>query len=107
MKSPTKQQIENNKLIAEFMGGEHLDYAHDEDMILSYHNSWSWLMPSVSKCYDNSGLADGKDNNVVGDITHNLLDVDITETHKAVVEFIKWYNENKEDLLHVEARAVR
>jgi len=113
-----KKIEENNKLIAEFMGiheimlDEYSNYEIDDiyqilgmkphmykNMVihesdLQFHTSWDWLMPVVSKCYDNSEEADGKDTNVVGDISHHLLDVDMEQTYKAVVEFIKWYNEN-------------
>jgi len=40
---------ENNKKIAAYVGGEHANYTHDEDMPISYHNSWEWLMPAVEK----------------------------------------------------------
>ena len=32
---------------------------------------------------------DEQDNNKIGDITHALVDINIEQTHKAVVEFIK------------------
>jgi|TARA_B100000085_G_C18268653_1_gene401151 hypothetical protein len=85
--------MEDNKLIAEFMGyspvsGVYVsrkDEFHIDEM--QYDISWDWLMPVVEKCYES-----GAEENEVGDITHALLDCDRKETHKAVVEFIKQLN---------------
>lgn len=80
---------ENNKLIAEFMGMTCDD--NDKSMMivkttqgndiiyldeLKYHTSWDWLMPVVIKI---SGSANG--------VLRTIKD-----THQAVVEFIKKYN---------------
>ena len=72
--------MNNNKLIAEFMGLSGRCNG-------KYDKSWDWLMPVVEKCYES-----GAEENEVGDITHALLDCDIKETYNAVVEFIKEYN---------------
>jgi hypothetical protein len=97
--------MESNKLIAEFMG-EHLteisinsfmdEYEHDRISwhSLEYRRSWDWLMPVVEKCYATE-IPD--DSNLHGDISCELLECDIHGTHKAVVEFIKWYNEQLEN----------
>ena len=86
--------MEDNKLIAEFMG-----YVYEDDTpsveLPPYHMSWDWLMPVVQKCYES-----GAEGDCIGDITMYLTDVDIKSTYKAVVEFIKQYNEsNKMDTL--------
>ena len=102
---------ENNKLIADFMG---IKYVYDDKYIenikemrvngvmfeqgymlseLKYNTDWNWLMPVVREIY-NTELPN-EDNNYIGDITEALLDVDIQSLHKAVIEFIKWYNLNK------------
>lgn len=64
-----------------------------EDLL--FHSSWEWLMPVISVinnlgiCYNDSGF------NLI-EVVHNcMLDTDIASTHEAVVQFIKWYNENK------------
>jgi hypothetical protein len=49
--------IDNNKMIADFMGKEMYQYYHDS----YYHNSWDWLMPVVEKikttiCYDRGDI---------------------------------------------------
>ena len=76
--------MDNNKLIAEFMGEEQLCLPHE----LKYHTSWDWLMPVIENIdhlqYESvKGIEDALSTRHIGD------------THKAVVEFIKTYiNEN-------------
>ena len=101
---------ENNKLIAEFMVVDLIDGQEGE-----YHTSWEWLMPVVEKIEeialeDVDGsykvhrfnvkiesfycvITDGKDEHrelIVADDGDKKSNV-----YYAVVEFIKWYNENK------------
>lgn len=92
---------ENNKLIAEFMGGQrvlpdkeiynmpthnNLCYGIDE---LQYHISWDWLMPVVSKITRDERYWEN-------DYREHLMDIApygrIVDTYSAVVEFIKEYN---------------
>ncbi len=111
---------ENNKLIAEFMGAELDDYEYDlysvpelnpifddvqsgdptakhyyEPSKMKYHTSWDWLMPVINKIINTDTLAQRRQN-VYGSITP-----DISKSYKAVVEFIKWYNQIKEDWLWI------
>ena len=80
--------MENNKLIAEFMGvsqGEHThfmvepfaleSYANVDD--LKYHISWDWLMPVIEKIYQLDSNADF------------FGSINLEATYKEVVEFIK------------------
>lgn len=90
----------NNKLLAEFMG---IKFAIREDMPphcfidghvhyendLRYHTDWNWLMEVIEKI--NEVAAGG----VVYDIQNGLRDANIEKTYDAVVEFVKWWNENK------------
>ena len=99
------ETIENNKLIAEFM---HLETSinhnssewYEKKIIssiitenaneLNYHKSWDWLMPVVREIltlidinqsdYDASALK------------FEVLDDDINQAYKEVIEFIKEYN---------------
>ena len=42
--------MDNNKLIAEFMGVGKLHEAQSSNQWNQYHTSWDWLMPVVDKC---------------------------------------------------------
>lgn len=111
---------ENNKLIAEFLGyepntngvypivcinegkGWHLE-------TMKYHFDWNWLMEVVEKIesiiFDNNNsfnVTIGSTNYCViqdsnGDTYESVEDYGETKlltTYKAIVKFIKWYNEN-------------
>ena len=96
-----------NKLIAEFMGYENTgtlnnpmyEY-YDNDFQdgsykikdLQYHKSWDWLMPVVVECFERFGNTDTIDYMKLNDA---LLTCNIEELYKTVVEFIKFYNQNK------------
>lgn len=90
---------ENNKLIAEFMG-----YRFDEDGQLlkdeygfwvdaQFDSSWNQLIPVIAKINLRDYTYKGE---VLQDtVNTNLLDGDINRTYYDVIEFIKWYNNNK------------
>ncbi len=117
---------ENNKLIAEFMGGikssvpnlinmpqtigqssilcvkgsEGLPssiYKVEKINKLKYHSSWDWLMPVVEKIMilvmedDSNELYNSEE---WDNITHTLVQIQIKSVYKAVVNFIKEYNQN-------------
>ena len=100
--------MEDNKLIADFMGKEwHKEFFKDvfiispSNITYKFDTDWNWLMEVVEKinntgrfeviiqygfCYITDGL---------GELTLSLPEKNtIYAVHKAVVEFIKWYNEN-------------
>ena len=121
----TQEQImENNKLMAEFMGlkiqGHPYDLHHDWiwitvgdktwtpvcelDSEFLYHSSWDWLMPVVDKIesledYDVNMYGEQTDivewKNDKYIIKANNGKSRLENTYNAVVEFIKWYNEKK------------
>ena len=99
--------MNDNKLIAEFMGlsiKEGVCYYTDaddmfpmgievEEPYLPYHTLWDWLMPVVIKCKESVDYC--SDDNALD--YHNIEDemlsqLSIEDTHKAVVKFIKTYN---------------
>lgn len=105
----TQEQIEGNKLIAEFMGR---NKAFDpRDKIYQYHSSWDWLMPVVEKIEtirNKNGdyifsIDTGRDYCLIyhNDFIQRTISVKsfsgskIKSVWLAVVEFIKWYNSNK------------
>lgn len=106
--------IEDNKLIAEFMGEEPIPFDElckqynvpEEEIpnmptweaMLNYHVSWDKLIPVLQKI-EKVKLKEG--NNVFNHAVESfglyggvmLVETNIERVHKSVVEFIKWYNE--------------
>jgi hypothetical protein len=112
--------IENNILIALFMGGkwtkdeygggfynpeEFLNYEwykNSSDSLifrnlnnLNYHSSWDWLMPCIDKITDMNEY--WKYQETGGQFGRDdLINAKFIErTWENVVEFIKWYNQSK------------
>lgn len=95
---------QNNKLIAEFMGfqltnigwydsEETLDVSKDNTFdVLHFETDWNWLMPVIEKILSVSLELDTME--LCYDITDSIPDIE--ETYIAIVEFINWYNLNKE-----------
>ena len=99
--------MKDNKLIAEFMGvdsfKDSLATLHQGKINVNvdvyeqaqYHTSWDWLMPVVEKCLEkHNNLINGRDviDTSYSSIAQALQVVSLKETYKAVVEFIKEYN---------------
>lgn len=83
----------DNELIAEFMGDK-LSASND---LLLYHSSWNWLIKVIKKCRTHCrGKWSDKSWLLYNDIEESLLTFEIHQTHKAVVEFIKWFNSQKQ-----------
>lgn len=99
--------MENNKLIAEFMGNipifeneyqmvthNNMCYGIDE---LKYDTDWNWLMPVVEKIESLGIVVEIRENvcyieTSLGNYSE-LEDTKLQATYKAVVKFINWYNE--------------
>ena len=96
--------MEDNKLIAEFMGMSPHDHdggcvvqmTHQGNEVvlvssLKYHTSWDWLMPVVRQVLTSIDI-DWADYEGDDELKFNVLDCDISGVHKEVVEFIKRYS---------------
>jgi len=99
--------MNDNKLIAEFMGmttteidksmmifktiqGNEVVYIDE----LEYHTSWDWLMPVAQKCRLDS-RCEYDDDDFWNNIHWALEECNLDSTYKAVVEFIKQYNDGR------------
>lgn len=106
----------DNELIAEFMGGKqeypfsegwigYVDglpkpYRHSFELAKAeYSTSWNWLMPVVEKIektwsYEIDIYQNICEINTV-DLIRNEGETKLDATYKSVVEWIKWYNKEK------------
>ena len=102
-----KEIKENNVLIAEFMNYEFHDNVeykagHPNPIDFKYHKSWDWLIPVVTKC-TNIGYGNKNPNfdnqwNVCFDDTFSaFIDNDINSIYNAVVKFIKYITNTKNE----------
>lgn len=109
----TTKITEGNKLIAEFMGYQiNIGYnkqgvlfagQHINANKLLYHSSWDWLMPVVEKIeslnFTTSIYHLPKTLNTVkifsggADVVGKNGETKMEAVYKAVIEFIKWYNQ--------------
>jgi len=101
MEFPTHTDAVDDRTIAYYVGESIMhtdntenendcDVFHPDDM--QFHTEWNWLMPVVEKILDLSFQDDGD-----ADDFYNVRDCmpDRNHTYKAVVEFIKQYNDGR------------
>lgn len=119
--TPQEQQVTDNELIAKFMGFTKIEddviwmtvpkeyhkystsplghYMH-ADTQLKFDISWDWLMPVVEKIAAQWGNKDPKNDfglwaSRVTVVTMIPIGTPRKEVYKEIVEFIKWYNQQK------------
>lgn len=119
--------IDNNRMIAEFMGlnpvkvfgrysvsKDHCTSVEDTEEaamagfanIAKYHISWDWLMPVVEKIGSKTGceLVTGYEYSYWNKFGENCLKKEfkgygsgVSEIYEAVVEFLEWYNKQEHE----------
>ena len=108
--------IQNNKLIAIFMGGVTSDMNNKivsdikniwlpihgicnyttleigNGKLLQYHKSWDWLIPVINKIYSSDDYIKYKDS--LGQFSDGIFinTSYIESTYDDVIDYIKWYN---------------
>lgn len=99
---------ENNKLIAEFMGIVYpkldnvivIDNVVLKENELQYHTSWDWLKPVINKINSINKVELGDleaTDELIGNIHREDRLCNLIQAHEAVIEFIKSYNQIKEN----------
>ena len=108
----TQEEIEGNTMIAEFMEWRMANDGYNDTMFngtdkycmidnLKYHSSWDWLMPVVEKIEKIKGVHIFIKGNRCEILNYGFEMDSPSSVYKiesvwlAVVEFIKWYNQNK------------
>ena len=109
VKTNIMNTTENNKLIAQFMGAEidGLNYrvvTYDNikvcmhPNILNYHKDWNWLMKVVETIFltvDEERESEDDWDFLTKQIKNSFYFPNIEEVYNSCVEFIKWYNQQK------------
>ena len=84
--------MNDNKLIAEFMGVGKLHEAQSSNQWNQYHTSWDKLMPVVSKIARDEKYFENE-------FSERLFDIVpfgcVEDVYEVVVEFIKTYNDER------------
>ena len=111
-----KEILEGNKLIAKF--DHRLNFKNDKKNFaewigcingeignafmssqLKYHSSWDWLMPAVEKIHTTEEYTEEytSEQVIYDPILQAIPLYGIRGVWSETVEFIKWYNQNKND----------
>lgn len=81
------------KEVSTYYGEDIEDHAFVDDG--KFHSSWDWLMPVVNKIrslYNNTAV---DHNDIIDDLAEGCIEANIIQVWTAVVEFIKWYNNER------------
>lgn len=92
-----KEILENNKIIAEFIGWKFEIHSETYRMgnsimtELNFHKDWNLLIPVVSKCV----IKDIKNTEYFSHVNIGIFHDDSELAFYGVSEFIKWYNQDE------------
>ena len=94
--------MNDNKLIAEFMGVKYSDkrsfdngeWTYSIKSLSKFQTSWDWLMPVAQKCRLDS-RCEYDDDDFWNNIHWALEECSLDSTYKAVVQFIKNNNDER------------
>jgi len=111
------KNLENNKLIADFMNVQPIQYDEhyqwsdgvyfsisgvEKDKVLQhiyeyvkYVSSWDWIMPVVVKCFNILEETEQDSGDLEYKLNDALLETNIERLYKTVIEIINYYNKNK------------
>ena len=104
----TQEEIEGNKLIAEFKCTKSFDTYYDSEgkyhfeiLDSQYHSSWDWIMPACYK-WDNLFFDVALEYKLAQEyelrcdaLDNAITKYEILPAFKQLVENIKWFNQNK------------
>ena len=82
--------MNDNKLIAEFMSGQHPLAEVTHEAHHNYDTSWDWLMPVIEKCLvGEAEQSEEISNTTIKNIYEGICNQDISQAYKSVITFIK------------------
>ena len=82
--------MNDNKLIAEFMSGQHPLAEVTHEAHHNYDTSWDWLMPVIKKCLvGEAEQSEEISNTTIKNIYEGICNQDISQAYKSVITFIK------------------
>jgi|TARA_R110000868_G_scaffold61305_2_gene186371 hypothetical protein len=82
--------MNDNKLIAEFMSGQHPLAEVTHEAHHNYDTSWDWLMPVIKKCLvGEAEMNEEISNTTIKNIYEGICNQDISQAYKSVITFIK------------------
>lgn len=70
-----------------FQNGDLMFFRDKWEKVEGFTSSWDNIMPVIEAIYDEGSEDCG---NLIGDITHALVDIDIVAVTEAIINYIQW-----------------